>query len=46
MRLLVVELRRLFEQTLAAFDLETNPIRTRPGHGFGQKAGNQAFGRL
>lgn len=42
----VVELRRLFEQTLAAFDQETNPLRTRTSNGFGQKAGNQAFGRL
>ena len=42
----VVELRRLFEQTLAAFDLETNPIRTRSGQGFGHKVGNQGFGRI
>ena len=42
----VVELRRLFEQTLAAFDLETNPLKTRTGQGFGQKVGNQGFGRI
>ena len=42
----VVELRRLFEQTLAAFDQETNPIRIRRAQGFGQKVGNQDFGRI
>ena len=42
----VVELRRLFEQTLAAFDQETNPLKTRTGQGFGTKVGNQGFGRI
>jgi HPt (histidine-containing phosphotransfer) domain-containing protein len=43
----VVELRRLFNETLAAFDRETNPVRTRGGSaGFGSKVGNQDFGRL
>ena len=42
----VVELRRLFEQTLAAFDRETNPIQRRAGQGFGHKVGNQGFGRI
>ena len=42
----VVELRRLFEQTLAAFDQETNPLRRRAGASFGHKVGNQGFGRL
>lgn len=43
----VVELRKLFEDTMAAFDRETNPLMTRnaPG-GFGGKVGNQGFGRL
>jgi hypothetical protein len=43
----VVELRRLFERTVAAFDKETNPVMTRtPGSGFGRRASNQGFGRL
>ena len=42
----VVELRRLFEQTLAAFDQETNPIQRRTGASFGHKVGNQGFGRI
>ena len=43
----VVELRRLFNETLAAFDRETNPVQTRGGTGgFGAKVGNQGFGRL
>ena len=43
----VVELRRLFERTVAAFDKETNPVMTRnPSGGFGRKASNQGFGRL
>ena len=43
----VVELRRLFNETLAAFDRETNPVQTRGGTGgFGVKVGNQGFGRL
>lgn len=42
----VVELRRLFEATVATFDKATNPLMTRsaPG-GFGRKVGNQGFGR-
>ena len=43
----VVELRRLFEQTVALFDKATNPLLTRaPQSGFGRKVGNQDFGRL
>ena len=42
----VVELRRLFEQTMAAFDAETNPIKSRSAGGFGSKVGNQDFGRI
>ncbi len=45
----VVELRRLFEQTVDQFDKATNPLmaRTRPGAaGFGRKASNQDFGRI
>ena len=43
----VVELRRLFDQTLELFDKATNPLVTRvaPG-GFGRKASNQGFGRI
>lgn len=45
----VVELRRLFDQTVAAFDKETNPLMARPNRpagGFGRKVGNQGFGRI
>ena len=45
----VVELRRMFEQTVELFDKATNPLlsRARPGPaGFGRKVGNQDFGRL
>jgi HPt (histidine-containing phosphotransfer) domain-containing protein len=45
----VVELRRLFDQTIAMFDEATNPLRSRPGApgGFGRKAAtNQSFGRI
>ncbi len=43
----VVALRKLFDDTLAAFDKETNPRLTRTGAtGFGAKAGNQGFGRI
>lgn len=43
----VVQLRRLFTQTIELFDRETNPLMTRtaPG-GFGRKVGNQGFGRI
>jgi histidine phosphotransfer protein HptB len=43
----VVELRRLFTDTIALFDKETNPLltRDRPA-GFGRKVGNQGFGRI
>ncbi len=45
----VVELRRLFDRTIAMFDEATNPLRSRPGApgGFGRKAAtNQSFGRI
>jgi len=42
----VVELRRLFDQTLAAFDTETSPLMTRRNAGFGNRASNQDFGRI
>lgn len=44
----VVELRRLFEQTVALFDKATNPLQTRarPAAGFGRKVANQDFGRI
>ena len=44
----VVELRRLFERTIALFDKATNPLVARaaqPG-GFGRKVTNQDFGRI
>lgn len=43
----VVELRKLFNQTVELFDKATNPlmIRTAPG-GFGRKVTNQGFGRI
>ena len=43
----VVELRKLFSQTMELFDKATNPLLTRqaPG-GFGRRAANQDFGRL
>ena len=45
----VVELRRLFSETVELFDKATNPLMTRapagPG-GFGRKVNNQGFGRI
>jgi HPt (histidine-containing phosphotransfer) domain-containing protein len=43
----VVELRRMFDQTVELFDKATNPLMTRaaPG-GFGRKVNNQGFGRI
>jgi len=43
----VIELRKMFKQTVDAFDKETNPLMTRaaPG-GFGRKVSNQDFGRI
>ena len=45
----VVELRRLFNETVELFDKATNPLMTRaaaaPG-GFGRKVNNQGFGRI
>ena len=43
----VVELRRLFDQTVGLFDKATNPLATRGGTtGFGRKVTNQGFGRI
>lgn len=43
----VVELRRLFNETLELFDKATNPLVTRAGPaGFGRKVNNQGFGRF
>ncbi len=45
----VVELRKMFEQTVELFDKATNPLlsRSRPAAGgFGRKANNQTFGRI
>ena len=42
----VVELKRLFQQTVDLFEKATNPLVTRTPAAFGRKAGNQDFGRL
>jgi histidine phosphotransfer protein HptB len=43
----VVELRRLFNETVELFEKATNPLVTRSGPGgFGRKVGNQGFGRI
>ena len=43
----VVELRRLFNETIELFDKATNPLVSRSGPGgFGRKASNQGFGRI
>ncbi len=43
----VVELRRLFGQTVELFDKATNPLMTRSvSGGFGRKVSNQGFGRI
>jgi HPt (histidine-containing phosphotransfer) domain-containing protein len=43
----VVELRHLFNETVAAFDKATNPLVSRTGPaGFGRKVNNQGFGRI
>lgn len=43
----VVELRRLFGETVELFDKATNPLMTRSvGGGFGRKVTNQGFGRI
>jgi HPt (histidine-containing phosphotransfer) domain-containing protein len=45
----VVQLRKLFDQTVELFEKATNPLVTRsaPGvGGFGRKATNQGFGRI
>jgi len=46
---LVIELRPMFEETLAALDKETSPVVSRPSGGFGRRsvgAGQNGFGRL
>lgn len=43
----VVELRRLFTETVKLFDKATNPLMTRTAPaGFGRKSTNQGFGRI
>lgn len=43
----VVELRRLFQQTVDQFEKATNPLVTRTrSEGFGRKVSNQEFGRI
>jgi HPt (histidine-containing phosphotransfer) domain-containing protein len=43
----VVQLRKLFDQTVELFDKATNPLVSRtPTGGFGRKVTNQGFGRI
>ena len=45
----VVQLRRLFDETVELFDKATNPLLTRGNAGpagFGRKVNNQGFGRI
>ena len=45
----VVQLRKLFSETIDLFDKATNPLLTRAAPtagGFGRKASNQGFGRI
>ena len=43
----VVELRKLFDDTIELFEKATNPLVQRtPPTGFGRKANNQSFGRI
>ena len=45
----VVQLRKLFNETIELFDKATNPLLTRGGAqpgGFGRKVNNQDFGRI
>lgn len=45
----VVQLRKLWNQTIEAFDKAVNPLMSRPGApttGFGRKVTNQGFGRI
>lgn len=43
----VVQLRKLFDQTVELFEKATNPLVSRaPAAGFGRKANNQGFGRI
>ena len=43
----VVQLRKLFTQTVELFEKATNPLVTRTGAGgFGRKVSNQGFGRI
>lgn len=43
----VVQLRKLFDQTVELFEKATNPLVQRaPATGFGRKVNNQGFGRI
>ena len=42
----VVEMRRLFNETVDLFDKATNPLVSRGPAGFGRKSSNQSFGRI
>jgi HPt (histidine-containing phosphotransfer) domain-containing protein len=43
----VVQLRRLFDETVELFEKATNPLVQRaPATGFGRKVNNQGFGRI
>ena len=42
----VVEMRKLFNETVDLFDKATNPLVSRGPPGFGRKSSNQGFGRI
>ena len=42
----VVDMRKLFNETVDLFDKATNPLVSREPGGFGRKANNQGFGRI
>jgi hypothetical protein len=43
----VVQLRKLFDESITLFDQATNPLVQRtPTGGFGRKVTNQGFGRI
>ena len=45
----MVQLRKLFDQTIELFEKATNPLVSRAAPaagGFGRKASNQGFGRI
>jgi HPt (histidine-containing phosphotransfer) domain-containing protein len=42
----VVDMRKLFNETVDLFDKATNPLVSREPGGFGRKSNNQSFGRI